>query len=146
MDPLSVVARNDPEIVRVLGASQSAVRHGLLGDRQRARRARRVQLSWWVALLLASILFFQTFLVAEDHNGTFFWWLWRRERRLPRFVVVYDIVAEQEEDARKKAHAVCVEQSVEVPEELVKDTWIGRQILGRIEEIHPSPRQDGDAW
>jgi len=61
-------------------------------------------------------------------------------------VVVYDIAEEKEEDAKVKADSICVEQSVEVPPTLIEGTWIERQILGRVEEIYPSPRQDADAW
>eukprot|EP00976_Prorocentrum_cordatum_P117505 1196317-Prorocentrum_minimum.AAC.3 len=55
----------------------------------------------------------------------------------PRFEVIYDLVAPSEPEARSKARDICIEQTVEVPPSVVEGTWIGDEIVGRIEELTP---------
>jgi hypothetical protein len=45
-----------------------------------------------------------------------------------RFIVVYDIVAADDTDAREKVLAICLEQTVELPEALV---WPSRSCSPR---------------
>ena len=53
-----------------------------------------------------------------------------------RFVVVYDIVAKDEKDAREKILAICLEQTVELPESLVpQGTWIREHVVGKLESL-----------
>ena len=52
-----------------------------------------------------------------------------------RFVVV-DIVAKDEADAREKILAICLEQTVELPESLVPEgTWIREHVVGKLESL-----------
>lgn len=52
-----------------------------------------------------------------------------------RFTVTYRIVAASYEEAKERAFAVAVEQTVECPYELVDGTWIADRIVGRIEDL-----------
>ena len=53
-----------------------------------------------------------------------------------RFVVVYDVVAEDEKDVREKILAICLEQTVELPAALVPEgTWIRDNVVGRLEKL-----------
>lgn len=52
-----------------------------------------------------------------------------------RFTVEYHLVALDEGAARSKARDICIEQTVEVPEQIVAGTWIEEQIVGRIEKL-----------
>ena len=51
-----------------------------------------------------------------------------------RFQVTYTIVGD-EKTAREKAEIICLEQTVELNDELVPDGFIRDHIIGRIEEI-----------
>ena len=57
-----------------------------------------------------------------------------------RFRVVYRLVGDYAE-ARDKAHAICLEQTVEFPDELVPPGDIRTQIVGRIELLEQSDPQ-----
>ena len=66
----------------------------------------------------------------------------RRHHSLPmdansaRFTVVYDVVAGDEKAAREKILAICLEQTVELPAELVPEgTWIREHVVGRLEKL-----------
>jgi len=61
-----------------------------------------------------------------------------------RFRVVYRIVGDAAE-ARDKAHAICLEQTVEFPGELVPPGDIRDQIVGRIESFEPIGAQRCEA-
>ena len=53
-----------------------------------------------------------------------------------RFTVVYDVVAGDEKAAREKILAICLEQTVELPAELVPEgTWIREHVVGRLEKL-----------
>eukprot|EP00873_Tetraselmis_striata_P001508 jgi/Tetstr1/421772/TSEL_012675.t1 len=52
-----------------------------------------------------------------------------------RFTVEYHLVALDEGAARSKARDICIEQTVEVPEQIVAGTWIEEQIVGRIDKL-----------
>jgi len=52
-----------------------------------------------------------------------------------RFWVEYHFVASDESSAKKKAKDICVEQTVEVPTQVIEGTWIEEHILGRIESL-----------
>ncbi len=53
-----------------------------------------------------------------------------------RFKVVYDLTGD-EATARAKAEDICIEQTIELPAELIPDDDIRRQIFGRIEWFQP---------
>lgn len=53
-----------------------------------------------------------------------------------RFVVVYRLAGDADE-ARAKAHDICLEQTVEFPDDLVPDGDIRAHIVGRIESLRP---------
>ena len=58
------------------------------------------------------------------------------DRSSDRFVVVYDVVAEDEKDVREKILAICLEQTVELPAALVPEgTWIRDNVVGRLEKL-----------
>ncbi len=52
-----------------------------------------------------------------------------------RFTATYRIAADDYEDAKERAFGIAVEQTVECPYELVKDSWIGDKIVGHIEDL-----------
>lgn len=52
-----------------------------------------------------------------------------------RFAVTYRIFAASEAEARQRAEAIALEQTVEVPRDVVPEGYIADEILGRIEEI-----------
>ncbi|MCO6449507.1 MAG: ribulose 1,5-bisphosphate carboxylase [Caldilineales bacterium] len=52
-----------------------------------------------------------------------------------RFGVRYRIVAGDENEARARAHGICLEQTVEVPDELLADDDIRAEVVGRIEDL-----------
>eukprot|EP00959_Pyramimonas_sp_CCMP1952_P106896 2234425-Pyramimonas_sp.AAC.1 len=64
----------------------------------------------------------------------------------PRFEVIYDLVAPSEPEARSKARDICIEQTVEVPPSVVEGTWIGDEIVGRIEELTPRGSPEDKVW
>lgn len=53
-----------------------------------------------------------------------------------RFVVVYRLAGDADE-ARAKAHDICLEQTVEFPDDLVPDGDIRAHIVGRVESLRP---------
>ena len=53
---------------------------------------------------------------------------------MERFSVVYRLLG-TEEEAGRKARDICLEQTVEFPEELLASEFIRREIVGRIEEF-----------
>ncbi|MCK5795951.1 MAG: ribulose 1,5-bisphosphate carboxylase large subunit [Deltaproteobacteria bacterium] len=57
-----------------------------------------------------------------------------------RFHVTYRIAAPNEAAARDRANALCVEQTVEFPADLLPPGPIANQIVGRIEALSPAPR------
>lgn len=52
-----------------------------------------------------------------------------------RFTATYRICADTYEEAKDRAFGIAVEQTVECPYELVKDSWIGETIVGHIEDL-----------
>lgn len=54
-----------------------------------------------------------------------------------RFAVVYRIIAEDEAAARKIARGIALEQTVELPDELVPGGDIAAHIVGQIEDVTP---------
>lgn len=52
-----------------------------------------------------------------------------------RFSVIYSISGSRSE-ASKKAKDICIEQTVEFPEELITDSLIRNHIFGRVESLH----------
>lgn len=52
-----------------------------------------------------------------------------------RFTATYRITAETYDEAKEKAFGIAVEQTVECPYELVKNSWIGDKLVGRIEDL-----------
>lgn len=52
-----------------------------------------------------------------------------------RFRVTYRIAAMDEAEARERAHAIALEQTVEVPDDVVPDGWIRDEIVGRVESL-----------
>ena len=53
-----------------------------------------------------------------------------------RFVVVYDVIASDEKDARDKILAICLEQTVELPASLVPEgSWIREHVVGKLESL-----------
>ncbi|MBM4319942.1 MAG: ribulose 1,5-bisphosphate carboxylase large subunit [Deltaproteobacteria bacterium] len=55
-----------------------------------------------------------------------------------RLRVVYRIAARDEAEARVRAEDVCIEQTVEFPEDLVRDPDIRRGIFGQLEALAPA--------
>jgi ribulose-bisphosphate carboxylase large chain len=55
-----------------------------------------------------------------------------------RFTVRYRIAAADEVDARARARAIALEQTVEIPEEVVPPGFIAEEIVGRIEALQPA--------
>ena len=63
-----------------------------------------------------------------------------------RFVVAYDVVAADEKSAREKILAICLEQTVELPAELVPEgTWIREHVVGRLERLERNAGLNG-SW
>jgi len=62
-----------------------------------------------------------------------------------RFRVVYRLVGSKEE-AQQKAHEICVEQTIEFPDDLVTGGDIREHILGRIESFQPAEPGSAQAW
>lgn len=59
-----------------------------------------------------------------------------------RFAVAYRLVAENEKAARAKARGICLEQTVEVPVELLADDDIRTQVVGQAESLEErAPRR-----
>lgn len=54
-----------------------------------------------------------------------------------RFSVVYRLTGSSEQEARQKAWDICLEQTVEFPEELIPAGMIRDEIVGRIESLEP---------
>lgn len=54
---------------------------------------------------------------------------------MSRFAVTYRIFAASADDARTRAEAVALEQTVEVPRDVVPEGFIADEIVGQIEEI-----------
>ena len=54
-----------------------------------------------------------------------------------RFTVHYRLVAANQDEARAKAHGICLEQTVEVPDGLLAADDIRAQVVGRIESLEP---------
>jgi ribulose-bisphosphate carboxylase large chain len=54
-----------------------------------------------------------------------------------RFSVIYRLISADEQEARQKAWGICLEQTVEFPEELVPAGMIRDDIVGRIEALAP---------
>lgn len=54
---------------------------------------------------------------------------------MARFTVTYRIFADSAAEARARAEAIALEQTVEVPRDVVPEGFIADEILGRIEEI-----------
>ncbi len=54
-----------------------------------------------------------------------------------RFAVTYRIFAADLAEARARAEAIALEQTVEIPRDVVPEGYIAEEILGRIEEIGP---------
>jgi ribulose-bisphosphate carboxylase large chain len=54
---------------------------------------------------------------------------------MPRFVVTYSLAASTAKEAREKAFAICVEQTVEFPHDLITVRWIRERLVGRIEAL-----------
>ncbi len=52
-----------------------------------------------------------------------------------RFTATYRIVAPDYEEAKKIAQCIAVEQTVECPPLLYENTWIGKSIVGQIEDL-----------
>jgi hypothetical protein len=60
-----------------------------------------------------------------------------------RFAVLYQFTGD-EATARAKAEAICIEQTIEFPADLVpQDSYIRREIFGRVESLDPAPSGDG---
>lgn len=62
-----------------------------------------------------------------------------------RFQVLYTIAGDKQE-ALEKAEAICVEQTVEFPQDLLPPGSLRDEILGRIEAFHPVDRDHYQAW
>ena len=54
---------------------------------------------------------------------------------MSRFTVTYRIFARSEAEARERALGVALEQTVEVPADVVPEGYIADEIVGRVEEI-----------
>lgn len=54
-----------------------------------------------------------------------------------RFRVTYRIAAADEAKARERAHGIALEQTVEIPDEVVPDGFIRDEIVGRVEHLGP---------
>ncbi len=52
-----------------------------------------------------------------------------------RFIVYYRLVAADETEAKKRAHGICLEQTVEIPVGLLAEDDIRAQVVGRIESL-----------
>lgn len=52
-----------------------------------------------------------------------------------RFTATYQLLADTYEEAKERARAIALEQTVECPYELVADSWIGETVVGRLEEL-----------
>lgn len=55
-----------------------------------------------------------------------------------RFRVTYRIAISDEAEALERARAVALEQTVEVPDDVVPDGWIRDEIVGRVDDLRPS--------
>ena len=51
-----------------------------------------------------------------------------------RIIAVYRVFCSRE-DIRRKAEALAIEQSVEMPVEAIADQWVRDEIVGRLDEI-----------
>jgi len=58
-----------------------------------------------------------------------------------RFRVVYRIQGDDENRVRRVARGIALEQTVELPDELVPTGVIADQIVGQIEEVVPADRR-----
>ena len=52
-----------------------------------------------------------------------------------RFTAIYRLVAADEDEARKRAEDICIEQTIEFPADLVDEPAIREQIFGRLERL-----------
>ncbi|MFP4321548.1 MAG: RuBisCO large subunit C-terminal-like domain-containing protein [Anaerolineales bacterium] len=52
-----------------------------------------------------------------------------------RFRIHYTLLADDEADAHKKAHDICLEQTVEFPDDLVPDGDIRAQVVGQVDDF-----------
>ncbi len=60
-----------------------------------------------------------------------------------RWQAVYHLMGDEEE-ARARAEDICIEQTIEFPADLVpQDSYIRREIFGRVESLDPAPSGDG---
>lgn len=57
-----------------------------------------------------------------------------------RFTVTYRIVAQGADEARARAEAIALEQTVEIPRDVVPAGFVEDVILGRVEAVSPSGR------
>lgn len=60
-----------------------------------------------------------------------------------RFTVTYRIVADDEADAQARAHAIALEDTVEIPRDVVPAGYIEDTVLGRVESV---VAQSGNVW
>ena len=54
-----------------------------------------------------------------------------------RFRVTYRIAAIAEAEARERARGIALEQTVEIPDDVVPDGFIRDEIVGRVEHLGP---------
>lgn len=57
---------------------------------------------------------------------------------LPRWQAIYELPASNYEEAKKIAHGIAVEQTIEYPYELVVGTWFADEMTGLVEDISPT--------
>lgn len=56
-----------------------------------------------------------------------------------RFSVSYFVRAQNEAEARQRAHDIALEQTVEIPRDVVPKGYVEDEILGKLEELMPDP-------
>jgi ribulose-bisphosphate carboxylase large chain len=61
----------------------------------------------------------------------------------PRFAVTYFVEAPDEAEARRRALDIALEQTVEVPRDVVRPGYVEDEILGRLEALEPDPQERG---
>lgn len=57
--------------------------------------------------------------------------------QLPRWQAVYELPAADYEEAKRIAHGIAVEQTIEFPYDLVTGTWFADEMTGMIESLEP---------
>ncbi|WP_420963602.1 RuBisCO large subunit C-terminal-like domain-containing protein [Brucella sp. IR073] len=62
---------------------------------------------------------------------------------MARFSVTYWIGSKDEAEARARAAEIAVEQTVEIPDDIVPEGYVRDEILGRVEDVTPAPGQRG---